>query len=172
MESYCTAKPSFISIGQIFMTIHFSLKTNKQKKAKYKKINKTACYCDNHVQYILSEHNNMILFRLHLFQKHKTSSESRLSANPHSPALQWNYTNPNFMKKMRKKIKAVFFSPGHKCTHDPLLILYCSSLVELSESNPLQCQMRPIMSPTNQWFPATEPTSNSLIQNKASVNVR
>lgn len=70
------------------------------------------------------------------------------------------------------KWKIVFFSPGHECTHDPLLILHCSSPVQHSESNPLRCQMRPITSPTNQSFPATEPTSNSLIENKAPVDVR
>lgn len=60
-------------------------------------------------------------------------------------------------------LKTVFFAPGHEFAHDPLLIQRCSSPVELSESNPLPCQMRPITFPTNQSFPATEPTSNSLI---------
>lgn len=58
------------------------------------------------------------------------------------------------------------------CQIDPLLIPYCIGLDQLSESNLMRCQMRPIRSSTNQSFPATEPTSNSLIENKATVDVR
>lgn len=82
---------------------------------------------------------------------------------------QWNQRYVTWVFPL---LKIWFFSPGYKCTHDTLLNLRCTSPVQFSESNPLQCQMRPIRSPNNQSFPATEPTSNPLIENKAPVDVR
>lgn len=74
--------------------------------------------------------------------------------------------------KVCERLGSVLYSSGILCSFPETQVHIRSTLypvlhLSCPESNLPQCQMRPITSSTSQSFPATEPTSNSLIENKA-----